>query len=84
MVGIKWQEKNIVDLVMTVVIWLHLAIGEADTWKVYRTNSEANNSATFLMTNMVPQSPDKNRDYWRELEEYGRDLVEQDNELYVV
>ncbi|MEO1375492.1 MAG: DNA/RNA non-specific endonuclease [Cyanobacteria bacterium J06635_10] len=49
-----------------------------------RTNSEANNSATFLMTNMVPQSPDNNRDYWRELEEYGRDLVEQDNELYII
>jgi len=49
-----------------------------------RTNSEANNSATFLMTNMVPQSPDNNRDYWRELEEYGRDLVEQGNELYII
>lgn len=49
-----------------------------------RTNNEKNNSATFLMTNMVPQSPDNNRDYWRELEEYSRDLVEQGNELYII
>ena len=49
-----------------------------------RTNSERNNSATFLMTNMVPQAPDNNRDYWRELEEYGRNLVEQGNELYII
>ena len=49
-----------------------------------RTNSEKNNSATFLMTNMIPQAPDNNRDYWRELEEYGRDLVSKGNELYIV
>ena len=49
-----------------------------------RTKNPSDNSATFLMTNMVPQAPDNNRDYWRELEEYGRDLVEQGNELYIV
>ena len=36
------------------------------------------------MTNIIPQSPDNNRDYWRELEQYGRDLVEQGNELYII
>jgi endonuclease G len=49
-----------------------------------RTNNPSDNSATFLMTNMVPQAPDNNRDYWRELEEYGRNLVEQGNELYII
>ncbi|MGB6296541.1 MAG: DNA/RNA non-specific endonuclease, partial [Rivularia sp. (in: cyanobacteria)] len=49
-----------------------------------RTNNPSDNSATFLMTNIIPQSPDNNRDYWRELEQYGRDLVEQGNELYII
>lgn len=49
-----------------------------------RTRSEADNSATFLMTNIVPQTPENNRGVWKELEEYARDLVEQGKELYVV
>ena len=49
-----------------------------------RTHTEIDNSATFTMTNMMPQSPANNREIWRELEEYSRDLVSQGKELYIV
>ncbi len=42
------------------------------------------NSATFLMTNIIPQSPDNNRGPWVQLETYCRDLVKQGKELYIV
>ena len=42
------------------------------------------NSATFLMTNMVPQAPDNNQGPWKQLEEYERNLAAQGNELYIV
>ena len=38
---------------------------------------------TFLMTNMIPQSPDCNRIVWKDLESYERELVMQGNELYI-
>ena len=49
-----------------------------------RTRSATDNSATFLMTNMIPQHPDNNREVWRELEEYCRELVAEGKELYIV
>lgn len=49
-----------------------------------RTKRKSDNSATFVMTNMMPQSPSNNREVWRELEEYSRDLVSQGKELYIV
>ncbi|MFE4107025.1 DNA/RNA non-specific endonuclease [Almyronema epifaneia] len=50
-----------------------------------RTASQTDNSATFLMTNIVPQAPNNNRGPWRELEEYSRDLVyQQDRVLYII
>jgi endonuclease G len=50
-----------------------------------RTRTVADNSSTFLMTNILPQAPDNNRGVWRELEEYSRDLVYQfDQQLYVI
>ena len=49
-----------------------------------RTRSKSDNSETFLMTNMIPQSPANNREVWRELEEYSRDLVSQGKELYII
>lgn len=49
-----------------------------------RTKSQEDNSETFLMSNMIPQSPANNREVWRELEEYSRDLVDQGKELYIV
>jgi endonuclease G len=41
-----------------------------------RTRNEADNSATFLMSNMMPQVPELNRGGWGDLEEYCRELVE--------
>ena len=49
-----------------------------------RTRTETDNSATFFMSNMIPQSPSNNREVWRELEEYSRDLVNGGQELYIV
>lgn len=48
-----------------------------------RTRNEADNSATFLMSNMMPQVPELNRGVWGDLEEYCRELVEQGKELYI-
>ncbi len=50
-----------------------------------RDASVADNSATFYMTNMMPQAPSNNRQTWRFLEEYCRDVVFKENvELYVI
>ena len=42
------------------------------------------NSATFFMTNMVPQAPRNNQQTWAHLEEYGRSQVARGQEVYVV
>jgi endonuclease G, mitochondrial len=50
-----------------------------------RTNSVANNSATFLMTNMIPQAPDNNQGPWASLEDYTRSLISSGaNEAYII
>ncbi|MBE9138125.1 DNA/RNA non-specific endonuclease [Nodosilinea sp. LEGE 07088] len=50
-----------------------------------RTRTIGDNSATFLMTNIIPQAAANNRGPWRELEEYTRDLVYQyDHSLHVL
>jgi endonuclease G len=49
-----------------------------------RTITVAANSATFLMTNMIPQLPANNQGVWANLESYCRTLVSQGNELYIV
>lgn len=49
-----------------------------------RTRTVADNSATFLMTNMAPQAPNNNQRTWAALEEYCRTLVSQGNELYII
>lgn len=49
-----------------------------------RTNTVTNNSATFLMTNMIPQAPDNNQGVWANLEDYCRSLVAQGKELYII
>lgn len=49
-----------------------------------RTNSIPNNSATFLMTNMVPQLAANNQGPWEEFESYCRSLAQQGNEIYIV
>ena len=48
-----------------------------------RTRNEADNSSTFLMTNMMPQVPEVNRGVWGDLEDYCRELVQQGKELYI-
>ena len=49
-----------------------------------RSSTDENNSATFLLTNMIPQAPNNNRITWEHLEKYCRDLVKQGNELYFI
>lgn len=49
-----------------------------------RTATVADNSATFLMTNMIPQAPDNNQQTWANLETYCRTLAGQGNELYII
>ncbi|RAU81806.1 DNA/RNA non-specific endonuclease [Pontibacter arcticus] len=49
-----------------------------------RTSSSEDNAATFLMTNMLPQAPNHNRETWANLEEYTRKLVQQGMEIYVI
>jgi endonuclease G, mitochondrial len=49
-----------------------------------RTSSVANNSATFLMDNMLAQAPTNNQQTWANLESYCRTLANSGNELYVI
>lgn len=49
-----------------------------------RTSTTDANSATFLMTNMIPQAPNNNEKTWGNLENYERELVRQNNEIYVI
>ncbi|MDX2196973.1 MAG: DNA/RNA non-specific endonuclease [Cytophagales bacterium] len=49
-----------------------------------RTSTVADNSATFLMTNMIPQAPTNNQQTWARLEDYTRTLVSQGYECYVI
>lgn len=49
-----------------------------------RTATKEDNSMTFLMTNMVPQSPDNNRVIWMHFENFERELTKAGNELYII
>ena len=49
-----------------------------------RTGSVADNSATFLMTNMMPQAANNNQRTWAGLENYCRTLVNAGNEVYII
>ena len=49
-----------------------------------RTSSVTANSATFLMTNMIPHAPNNNPQTWANLENYTRSLVTAGNEVYVI
>ncbi|MCS6905708.1 MAG: DNA/RNA non-specific endonuclease [Bacteroidia bacterium] len=49
-----------------------------------RTRNPRDNSATFLMTNIVPQAPLLNRGVWEKLESYCRLLALEGNELYII
>lgn len=49
-----------------------------------RSATPDDNAATFLMTNMSPQSPVLNEQTWEHLEAYCRQLTMQGNELYII
>ena len=49
-----------------------------------RTSTLENNSATFFMTNMMPQAPNNNQKTWADLENYTRNGFLPNNELYVI
>jgi endonuclease G len=49
-----------------------------------RTATPADNSETFSMANMLPQTPDLNRQVWESLESYSRTLARKGNQLYIV
>lgn len=49
-----------------------------------RDGSSMDNSATFLMTNIAPQSPVLNQQTWGDLEDYCRSLAASGNELYII
>jgi endonuclease G, mitochondrial len=49
-----------------------------------RSNNIEDNTATFLMTNIIPQAPDNNQGYWAELESYTRSLANEGKELYII
>lgn len=48
-----------------------------------RSDSEANNTPLFYMTNIVPQAPHNNQKAWRLLEERCREIARQGSELYI-
>lgn len=49
-----------------------------------RTRSIPDNSATFLMTNFVPQYGPNNQGPWNDFEVYLRTIVGQGNEIYII
>ncbi len=51
---------------------------------VDRSRSVEINSATFLMTNIAPQTPDLNQGPWEKLETYSRSIVRRFGNLYIV
>jgi endonuclease G len=48
-----------------------------------RTSTQADNDATFFMTNMVPQAPDNNQGPWAAYENYLRTFLP-GNEIYII
>jgi endonuclease G len=50
-----------------------------------RTKTATDNKSTFILTNIIPQTPDLNRGVWLKFEYFCEDLCKEDNkELYVV
>lgn len=49
-----------------------------------RDSTEQENRTTFLLSNIVPQAPQFNRQSWRLLEEYTRSLLADGHECYIV
>ncbi len=49
-----------------------------------RDSLDADNRATFLMSNIAPQAPILNQQTWGDLEDYSRKLITQGYELYII
>lgn len=49
-----------------------------------RSRTVEENSATFVLTNVLPQASGNNRGPWNDLEQYCRRLVRDGNELYII
>ncbi|UFH54672.1 DNA/RNA non-specific endonuclease [Spirosoma sp. KNUC1025] len=49
-----------------------------------RDSTAEENKTTFILTNIVPQAPTLNRQAWKILEDYCRELVSKGNELYII
>lgn len=49
-----------------------------------RDSTAEENKSTFILTNIVPQAPQLNRQAWLRLEDYCRNLITQGNELYII
>jgi endonuclease G len=49
-----------------------------------RSRSPEDNLSTFLMTNIMPQSPDNNRGVWEQLESYCRQLAQSGKQLFII
>ncbi len=49
-----------------------------------RTITQADNSATFYMINMIPQAPQHNSGIWADMEQYSRELTYRGNEVYTI
>lgn len=49
-----------------------------------RDSTAEENRSTFILTNIVPQAPQLNRQSWLRLEEYCRNLITPGNELYII
>lgn len=49
-----------------------------------RDSTAQENQTTFILTNIVPQAPQHNRQAWKNLEDYTRGLLAQGNEAYII
>ena len=49
-----------------------------------RSSSIDANSATFLMTNITPQTPELNQGPWEKLETYSRNMARREGNLYII
>lgn len=49
-----------------------------------RTATTADNEATFILTNVLPQAPANNRSTWEHLEAFSRTLVSKGHTLYII
>ncbi len=49
-----------------------------------RSDTVENNTMTFVMSNVLPQTPFLNRIMWEHLEQYSRDLVKNQNKKLVI